>query len=56
MKTKLLGIALFGLTLAAIVYYPQLSAKSVQIDPSIDHHVTAIRRSTSCSFWIRPAA
>lgn len=30
MKTKLSGIALFALTLAAIVYYPQLSAKSVQ--------------------------
>lgn len=39
MKTKLLGIALFGLTLAAIVYYPQLSAKSIQIDPTINHHI-----------------
>ncbi len=41
MKSKLLGIALFGLTLAAIVYYPQLSAKNIQIDPPIRHHVTA---------------
>jgi len=41
MKSKLLGIALFGLTLAAIVYYPQLSAKNIQIDPPINHHVTA---------------
>ena len=40
MKSKLMGIALFGLTLAAIVYYPQLSAKSIQIDPPIDHHIT----------------
>ena len=40
MKSKLLGIALFGLTLAAIVYYPQLSAKNIQIDPPIGHHIT----------------
>jgi len=40
MKSKLLGIALFGLTLAAVVYYPQLSAKGIQIDPPIDHHTT----------------
>ncbi len=41
MKTKLLGIALFGLTLATIVYYPQLMAKNIQIDTPIQHHVTA---------------
>jgi len=41
MKTKLLGIALFGLTLAAIVYYPQLSARSIDVDPPINHHITA---------------
>jgi len=41
MKTKLLGIALFGLTLAAIVYYPVLSAKNIQVDPPINHHITA---------------
>ena len=41
MKTKLLGIALFGLTLAAIVYYPQLSAKNIPVDPPINHHITA---------------
>ncbi len=40
MKSKLLGIALFGLTLATIVYYPQLSAKNMQIDPPIGHHIT----------------
>ncbi len=40
MNSKLMGIALFGLTLAAVLYYPQLSAKSIQIDPSIDHHIT----------------
>jgi Mg-chelatase subunit ChlD len=33
MKSKLLGIALFGLTLAAVLYYPQLSAKNIPIDP-----------------------
>ncbi len=41
MKNKLLGIALFGLTLASVVYYPQLMAKNIQIDPPIQHHVTA---------------
>jgi Mg-chelatase subunit ChlD len=41
MKTKLLGIALFGLTLASVVYYPQLMAKSIQIDTPIQQHVTA---------------
>jgi len=40
MKSKLLGIALFGLTLAAIVYYPQLGAKNTQVDPLINHHIT----------------
>jgi len=40
MKVKLLGTALFALTLAAVVYYPQLMAKSIQIDPPIDHHIT----------------
>ena len=43
MKAKLLGIALFGLTLGAVFYYPQLSAKSIQVDPPIDH----ITRSAS---------
>ena len=41
MKTKLLGIALFGLTLGSIVYYPQLMAKNIRIDPPIEHHITA---------------
>lgn len=41
MKTKLMGIALFGLTLATIVYYPLLSAKNIQVDPPINHHITA---------------
>ena len=36
MKTKLLGIALFGLTLAAVIYYPQLPAKNISVDPPID--------------------
>ena len=39
MKNKLLGIALFGLTLGAVVYYPQLMAKNIQIDPPIQHHI-----------------
>ncbi len=41
MKIKLLGIALFGLTLASVVYYPQLMANNVDIDPKVQHHVVA---------------
>jgi len=41
MRTKILGIALFALTLAAVVYYPQLSAKTVKTSPPIDMHITA---------------
>ncbi len=40
MRTKLLGIALFALTLAAVVYYPQLSAKTVRANPPIAQHIT----------------
>jgi len=40
MKIKLLGIALFGLTIASVVYYPQLMAKNIQIvaneNPKVD--------------------
>ena len=41
MKIKILGIALFGLTLGAVVYYPQLMAKTTRIDPTIGHHIIA---------------
>ena len=41
MKTKLLGTALFGLTLASVVYYPQLMAKNIPIDIPAHHHVIA---------------
>jgi Mg-chelatase subunit ChlD len=40
MKIKLLGIALFGLTLATILYYPQLMAKNIQVDPPVNTHIT----------------
>lgn len=39
MKRNLLGIALFGLTLASVVYYPQLMAKNIQVPPPIDQHL-----------------
>ena len=41
MKTKLLGIALFGLTLATVVYYPQIMAKNIQTTPPINQHLIA---------------
>jgi len=37
MKTKLTGIALFLLTLGAVVYYPQLSAGNIPEHPPINH-------------------
>ena len=40
MRTKLLGIALFALTLSAVVFYPQLSAKTIQPNPPIAQHFT----------------
>jgi Mg-chelatase subunit ChlD len=44
MKIKLLGIALFGLTVGAIVYYPQLMAKTIEIEPLPSHHTVAIEK------------
>ena len=45
MKAKILGIALFVLTLAAVVYYPQLSANTVQPPaPPVTRHVTDSHR------------
>ncbi len=41
MKSKVLGIALFLLTVGAVVYYPQLKAKNVPVDPPIGHPVFA---------------
>lgn len=43
MKTKLIGIALFALTVGAVAYYPQLKAKPVQIDTTVSQHITAQR-------------
>lgn len=44
MKVKftsmLLGIALFGVTLASVVYYPQLMAKTVPVNPPPTQHIT----------------
>ena len=41
MKNKILGIALFLMTLGAVVYYPQLMAKNVAVNPPINHHIIA---------------
>ena len=43
MKTKLIGIALFALTVGAVSYYPQIHASGVKLDPPIDQHVTSQR-------------
>ena len=41
MKSKLLGIALFAITLGAVVYYPQIMAKNIPDDPLGLQHITA---------------
>ena len=41
MKTKILGTALFLLTLGAVIYYPQLMAKNIPVNPPINHHIVA---------------
>ena len=41
MKTKILGIALFALTLGAVAYYPTLKAKHINPTP-IEHIVAPI--------------
>jgi len=43
MKTKLIGIALFGLTVAAVAYYPQIHANGIKVPPPIDNHITSQR-------------
>ena len=39
MKSKILGLALFALTLGAVIYYPSLKAK--HIDPAPIEHIVA---------------
>ena len=41
MKTKILGIALFALTLGAVIYYPSLRAKHID-SPPIEHIVAPV--------------
>ncbi len=41
MNTRIIGTALFALTLGAVAYYPQLQAKSVNVDPQIDPKIDA---------------
>ncbi len=43
MKTKLLGIALFTLTLGVVAYYPQLLAKNIAVNPPVNHHIALNR-------------
>ena len=39
MKSKLLGIALFAITLGAVAYYPSLMAKNMEATPPIGHMI-----------------
>lgn len=44
MNTKIIGIALFALTLVAVIYYPKLHASNVIIDDNIGQHIVASQR------------
>ncbi len=39
MKARIIGLALFAVTLGAIVYYPQLHATIIPVDPPVDQPV-----------------
>ncbi len=41
MKTKILGLALFALTLGAVVYYPSIQANTITIDPGVGDQVSS---------------
>lgn len=47
MKTKLLAIILFTLTLGAVVYLPQLSATTSLVQTPVNHHVTVSTHATN---------
>jgi Mg-chelatase subunit ChlD len=44
MKTKIIGLALFALTLGAVVFYPQLQAKPGPIETQISPAVVALQK------------
>ena len=50
MKSKVLGIALFVITLGAVIYYPSLMAKNVDSNPPIKHHIVAQRPKVDVVF------
>ena len=50
MKIKILGIALFTLTLATVIYYPSLMAKNVNSNPPITQHITKARPKVDVVF------
>ena len=44
MRTRLLTLSLFVVTLGAVVFYPQIQARHGTLNPQVtDHHVTAQR-------------
>ena len=47
MKTKLLAITLFTLTLGAVVYYPQLFATTSVVQTPVNHHITVSTPTTN---------
>jgi Mg-chelatase subunit ChlD len=44
MNNRIFGLALFALTLGAVIYYPKLQASNVVIDDNIRHQVVALQR------------
>ena len=50
MNTKILGIALFALTIGAVVYYPQLMAKPTPVLPPTTQHISHERPKVDVVF------
>jgi Mg-chelatase subunit ChlD len=44
MNNRIFGLALFALTLGAVIYYPKLQASNVVIDDNIRHQIVASQR------------
>ena len=45
MRTKLLTLALFAVTFGAVVFYPQLQARHITVDPQpVNNHLVAIQQ------------
>ena len=50
MNSKILGIALFAVTLGAVFYYPSLMARNIDTKPPIEHQIVNQRPKVDVVF------